>query len=114
MLLLYLPGSFSFDFVGERFINAYHNISNIILHISKKGHQQDPAVLLVAHHDSPVGSPGTTYNSHAPVASTLLATSSHAACKGVLASEIDGCVNVVLQETEMSVGISQFVEDPAI
>jgi hypothetical protein len=37
---------------------AYHNISNIILHISKQGSQQQPAVLLVAHHDSPVGSPG--------------------------------------------------------
>lgn len=43
---------------GERFINAYHNISNIILHISKKGVDHLPAVLLVAHHDSPVASPG--------------------------------------------------------
>jgi hypothetical protein len=51
-------GSFDFDFVGERFVNAYHNISNIILHISRKGSEQQPAVLLVAHHDSPVGSPG--------------------------------------------------------
>jgi hypothetical protein len=37
---------------------AYHNISNIILHISRQGSTQQPAVLLVAHHDSPVGSPG--------------------------------------------------------
>lgn len=43
---------------GERFINAYHNISNIILHISRKGADHLPAVLLVAHHDSPVASPG--------------------------------------------------------
>jgi len=43
---------------GERFINAYHNISNIILHISRKGVEHLPAVLLVAHHDSPVASPG--------------------------------------------------------
>jgi hypothetical protein len=43
---------------GERFINAYHNISNIVLHISKPGQEYRPAVLLVAHHDSPVASPG--------------------------------------------------------
>jgi hypothetical protein len=43
---------------GERFINAYHNISNIILLISKQGVDHMPAVLLVAHHDSPVASPG--------------------------------------------------------
>jgi hypothetical protein len=43
---------------GERFINAYHNISNIILLISKHGVDHMPAVLLVAHHDSPVASPG--------------------------------------------------------
>eukprot|EP00775_Hariotina_reticulata_P013769 gene13769-13890_t len=51
-------GSFDFDFVGERFVNAYHNISNIILHISRRDSEHQPAVLLVAHHDSPVGSPG--------------------------------------------------------
>ncbi|WIA36529.1 hypothetical protein OEZ86_007823 [Tetradesmus obliquus] len=51
-------GSFDFDFVGERFVNAYHNISNIMLQVSRQGSEQQPAVLLVAHHDSPVGSPG--------------------------------------------------------
>lgn len=43
---------------GERFINTHHNISNIILHISRQGVDHMPAVLLVAHHDSPVASPG--------------------------------------------------------
>eukprot|EP00878_Enallax_costatus_P031152 GHUV01034038.1.p2 GENE.GHUV01034038.1~~GHUV01034038.1.p2 ORF type:complete len:132 (-),score=13.45 GHUV01034038.1:7-402(-) len=56
--LICCAGSFAFEFVGESFINAYHNISNIILHISRRGQEQQPAVMLVAHHDSPVGSPG--------------------------------------------------------
>lgn len=52
-------GAFAFDFVGESFINAHHNISNIVLHISRRGPMEAlPAVMLVAHHDSPVGSPG--------------------------------------------------------
>jgi hypothetical protein len=51
-------------FQGEHFINAYHNISNIILHISKQGVDHLPAVLLVAHHDSPVASPGEGHVGH--------------------------------------------------
>jgi hypothetical protein len=53
---------------------AYHNISNIILHISRQGSQQQPAVLLVAHHDSPVGSPGGRRALHLASALFTLAT----------------------------------------
>lgn len=64
-------GSTEMSFAGERFLNAWNNISNIVVHISAPCDSGEPdcgrgsnapAVMLVAHHDSPVGSLGTCGN----------------------------------------------------
>lgn len=51
-------GDFPVKFMGQQFWNSYHNITNIMLHIARKGSEHKPAVMVVAHHDSPVSSQG--------------------------------------------------------
>ena len=45
--------------LGLELANVYQNLTNVVLTITPKGYEEVPAVLVNAHYDSAVGSPGT-------------------------------------------------------
>ena len=44
--------------LGLDMANVYQNLTNVVMTLTPKGHQDTPAVLVNAHYDTAVGSPG--------------------------------------------------------
>lgn len=52
-------GAFHIEFLGHGMTNAYLNVTNINVLVSPRGEAaKRPAVMIVAHHDAPISSPG--------------------------------------------------------
>ncbi|KAG2493215.1 hypothetical protein HYH03_008635 [Edaphochlamys debaryana] len=53
-----VTGSVDMDFGGVPFTNAYRGLTNIVMRITPKGTEGRKGLLIAAHHDSAVASPG--------------------------------------------------------
>ncbi|KDD72594.1 hypothetical protein H632_c3147p0 [Helicosporidium sp. ATCC 50920] len=76
-------GGFVLNAFGHEFTNAFNNLTNVVLRISPRGREHVPGVLLNAHYDSALGSPGASDAASCvgvalEVARTLVADSSRA------------------------------------
>lgn len=53
-----VTGSVLMGLLGLELANIYQNLTNIVLTMTPMGYDATPAVLVNAHYDSAVGSPG--------------------------------------------------------
>lgn len=68
-----VTGSVAMDFGGVAFTNAYNSLTNIVVTITPAGTAGRPGLLIAAHHDSAVASPGACAGRRGSVAPAQLA-----------------------------------------
>lgn len=57
-----MTGSVLMGLLGLELANIYQNLTNVVLTITPRGCEATPAVLVNAHYDSAVGSPGQPHD----------------------------------------------------
>ena len=67
MLTEQYTGSIHTDILGVPYYNAYQNVTALALRISEPNTETVPAVLLGAHFDSSIGTPGRALPGYAPL-----------------------------------------------
>ena len=60
----YYSGAMASSFLNTEYVNMYNNITNIILVVSPRTGLEEKSVLLNAHFDSAMGSPGGCCSFH--------------------------------------------------
>ncbi len=53
-----VTGAYGFDFMGHNGTNAFRKLTNIFILVSPKAAEEQLAVMISAHQDSPVSSQG--------------------------------------------------------